>query len=89
MKECTCDNGKITLTSQILTKDGLVPQEPVIMNCLWCNGTGTMTDEEAKLRQSINDAWCKCEDSSGSSYYEEGRSHGWTCNDCGKLTQVG
>jgi len=87
--KCTCDNGKITVTAQVYTKYGIVPQEPIEMNCIWCNGTGEMTDEQVKAQKAYEDAWCKCEDSSGSSYYEQRHSHGWICDDCGKVTQTG
>ena len=87
--KCTCDNGKITVSAQLVTSKGLVSQEPVVMNCIWCNGTGTMTDAEAKFRKEYMDAWCTCEDSPDSIYYEQGRSHGWICSCCGKITQTG
>lgn len=87
--KCTCDNGKIRVSAQLVSSEGLVSQEPVEINCLWCGGLGELTDEQAEQKKAFADAWCRCEDSSGSSGYRNGRSHGWTCNDCGKITQTG
>ena len=61
------------------------------MKCDLCEGTGETTQAHVDaVEKAHNDFWCSCGNPSGdASYYEEGGSHGWACNDCGKVVQVG
>jgi hypothetical protein len=60
------------------------------VDCIWCAGTGEMTDEQSESLIRFDEAWCKCKKSSGSTYYRhDNGAHGWQCNDCDKITQTG
>jgi hypothetical protein len=87
---CDCDNGKIKVTAMLYTDRGLVPQKPVIMDCIWCEGTGMLTEHQYQSRQNYTEAWCNCGNPSGeTSFYRHGHSHGYNCADCGKILQTG
>ncbi len=94
-KPCTACNGtgkQDVVAQEIKVVDGktvMVPQPAVHMDCFVCQGTGNVSPEREAQLKKMDEAWCKCEKSSGSSYYQHGHSHGWVCNDCGKITQVG
>lgn len=96
---CPSCNGKKTQTiiAQLYTKDGLIPQPPVEIKCMNCDGKGVVDAEEQKRKEEANDAfWCKCEDQDGrnTTYFDDGEGelcnkHHWACNNCGKVVQVG
>jgi transposase-like protein len=64
------------------------------MKCIVCGGNGkTSPDRIAEVEASKN-IWCKCENSSGSTYIPDHgsqicRKHHYVCKDCGKITQIG
>jgi hypothetical protein len=89
---CTVCNGtgKQTITAHEYRADGtFVKEPPVAIDCIWCDGSGKMTPEQGQTLQDYKDSWCRCAHSSGSHYWEFDHSHGWACNDCGKVTQYG
>lgn len=93
---CPKCNGKKTwpCVARMLTEKGWEDCPVVNMPCHTCNETGLIDPVEHERKEQERKAeherfWCSCKKSSGSSYYQFGRSHGWSCNDCGKVTQVG
>lgn len=64
------------------------------IGCTTCDGQGEITQEQYEQLKRAQEAWCRCEKPSGETYHEDGeraicRKHHYTCNDCGKITQVG
>ena len=71
--------------------------------CHTCNGEGWITEqkgcelaqEKLRLRREIALYWCNCGNPSEEvTFYDDGQhphceKHCYTCNDCGKLVQVG
>lgn len=59
------------------------------LTCVVCHGQGKVTKQAKK---AMDDFWCKCGNPSGQSNFHDdsfGVKHHYTCNDCGKVTQVG
>jgi hypothetical protein len=84
--KCTCDNGKITVTVMLYTDKGLIPQKPIIMSCIWCEGTGNLTEIQIETKNHYDNAWCNCNNpSKQSDYYKHEHSYGYTCSNCGKI----
>ena len=87
--KCICNNGKMTIKVHDFSTEEC-EEKSVEIDCIWCNGTGEMTPEQAAEKQAFEDSWCKCGNPSGQvNYYQEGHSHGYTCADCGKIVQTG
>lgn len=65
------------------------------MDCITCNGKKTVSAATAKAFEDAKEIWCKCGNPSGESSYHGDHSggviskHHYTCNDCGKITQIG
>ena len=82
--------GKQHVRGRMLTPNGWVEEPPVDIDCIWCKGTGNMTEQQAQDLEDYRNAWCRCKNSSGSHPYRHANgAHGWKCNDCGKITQTG
>lgn len=95
-----CDGtGQMSYSVSNHSAYGHAVQEQKKMDCIICDGgKKPLSEEDAKRyklqREAEAKLWCKCENSSGSRYVPDGASrkcmkHHWTCNDCGKITQVG
>lgn len=92
----TCKGKKTqTIIAQLFTDKGLIPQPPVDIDCMNCEGTGVVDSVKQKQREEAEDAfWCKCEDDHGVTFYDDGEGdachkHHYCCNKCGKVVQVG
>jgi hypothetical protein len=64
------------------------------IGCVHCNAVGSVSATEAQQnadKAAFTALWCGCKTSSGSSYVPDCGSvkHHWTCDDCGKVTQIG
>jgi hypothetical protein len=93
---CTACKGtkKITLVGHTLENGKLVPLKPVAVGCVTCDGKGYLTLEEKMDLEYRNTLWCKCEKEHDTTFVDDGVSdvchkHHWTCNHCGKITQIG
>lgn len=89
-----CPTCKGTGSVAIRTTTHEVGKEPikksVTIGCYVCDGKKRITDAKARRMKAQADMWCQCKESHGSAYFENGDgSHGWNCNGCGKVTQVG
>jgi hypothetical protein len=85
---------QMTVVAQLYTDKGMVPQKPVVMDCFNCKGKGYLTDAERIQKEQEDQLWCKCKKDHGSTFVDDFQSdvcdkHHWTCNHCGKVTQVG
>lgn len=82
---------KVTIVAQLITAKGRVPQPPVVMDCYNCSGRGYLTAADIERHKREAELWCDCKNSSGSSYQCDTPDfkHHWTCNDCGRITQIG
>ena len=63
-QQCTVCKGKKTqtITATIVEWDKPpVQEDPIAIPCIWCEGTGVMTQEEIDGHQRFVDGWCKCE----------------------------
>ncbi len=94
----TCEGKKTwACIAKLYTSNGFVDQPAVMMDCRTCGGKGELTeqayaDKMEEKRQS-DEMWCRCgeEDKYGSTHHpdSEGMKHHYTCNSCGKITQIG
>jgi hypothetical protein len=87
MKCPTCKGEKfisISVVGQELKKAIKIP-------CFDCFGTGIVTEVQRDGIERRNDLWCKCGAKSGSTFHPDAFSikHHYTCNDCGKVVQIG
>ena len=66
-----------------------------MIDCIYCSGTGQLTEQELSDLKAEQDLWCSCGNPSDeATYWEDGENpdcdkHCWTCNDCEKIIQVG
>lgn len=83
----SCKDGQMSIRFSQAGK----PDEVTKMNCVICQGTATITQQQLKYIEQEKNRWCRCEKSSGSSYVADTRKmkHHWKCNDCKKITQIG
>lgn len=70
------------------------PTQTMSVECITCDGSGEITDEEKKAKERFDSIQCRCGNPSGNSHYvpdNQGRisKHHWNCNDCGGITQIG
>lgn len=89
-------SGKINITFSTFGSNK--PPEVIAIDCSDCNGSGTLSDAQARDLESYKKfeekAWCKCGNPSGDvKYHPKGMKycakHCYTCKDCGKLVQIG
>lgn len=61
------------------------------IDCLTCNGTGQATTEQINALNRFNAMWCRCGNPTyGKTYHQtDDGHHWWTCDDCGKIAQLG
>jgi DnaJ-class molecular chaperone len=78
-------NGKQHLTAHEAGK----PDCHMDIKCVWCNGTGEMTQAQFEKKKRIDNAWCKCKEPGDPIFYDQGGYHGYNCSICGKLLQTG
>lgn len=64
----------------------------VELSCGVCFGTGQLSDAGLQAHKALQAMWCRCGNPSGNASFHDDtptRKHHWTCDDCGKITQVG
>lgn len=78
--------GKVTCTSHEWGK-----VETFDLTCPTCNGAKVITSRQLKEYHAFQNMWCRCKESPGSDYHDDapGSKHHWTCQKCGKVTQIG
>lgn len=95
MRICTgCHGtGKMTITGAEITAGGMKTLPPVQIDCVWCNGTGQLTNRQAKEQEDYTGLWCRCEGHVETEYVPDGQgqinTHHWVCTTCGKIVQIG
>lgn len=88
----TCGgSGRQKIVAKTYTGSGWREEKPVFINCIACGAKGYQTAEEQAREQRMRDAWCSCGAKGGTTWHDwqPGQKEHATCNDCGKLTQVG
>lgn len=87
---------KITCTTTDVGPKGKRTESSFEMRCLTCDGKGMITRAAADSYQRELESWCRCGNKSEQVTYhdDDPRSkvctkHHWTCDDCGKIVQVG
>lgn len=101
MPKCgVCEGSKKqTLRGEEITTEGRKKIETAI-DCVWCHGSGEMTEIQLEGLQQYKDLWCKCGNPSGeggqrgSYFVGDGDhpklyKHHWRCADCDKVLQIG
>jgi len=96
MKMITCHHcggkGETKITPVFLEGGKEIEGTPVTIDCVFCEGTGKITEE---LKKAEEDFWCDCGNPSGETiYYGDGQGHlcdkhHYVCADCFKVVQVG
>jgi rubredoxin len=83
-----CKAGKYTLK---VTTHGKPGEESIELDCPTCASTGKVTTQKAEALRREVDLWCRCTEPHDSTYHPDTRrmKHHWTCNGCGKITQIG
>jgi hypothetical protein len=92
----TCLKCKGTKTLDIkITTYGKPGMEVKTIKCVYCDGTGKMTDKQIAQFKAEQEMWCRCSNPSGERiFYDDGEhpqcsKHCWACADCNKIVQVG
>jgi hypothetical protein len=102
MRKClVCKGtGKQTIQSSVLDFDYDLkkwvekPEPPVKIKCVWCNGKGVMTTAQVEQITEYRDAWCKCKEKNGVTFFDDNErdditKHHYRCKKCSKVTQIG
>ena len=74
------------------SENGQLKTKYMDITCIICNGKGEISEEAVKLLERQRNMWCRCGNKSGMTTFHDDRNgvkHHWTCDDCGKVTQVG
>lgn len=89
MPKCPkCTAGRITVT----VNNGVDEPAQLEMDCPYCDGKGEVSDKKLAAIEAVSKIWCLCGNPSQQCTYhpdEPGLKHHWTCDDCGKVTQIG
>jgi len=92
MKTCPTCNGKKVIHVE-LNDYNEKTKKLIEMNCIDCQGHGTVSKDQYDNLMKQKHIWCLCFNSSGSTYVEDNvgivSKHHWLCNDCHKVTQIG
>jgi hypothetical protein len=86
-----CKEGKTTLT---ISYFGSKESEKVEIDCVYCDGSGKITQETLSDINFEDDMWCTCDTDHGTKYYSDGQhpeihKHHWRCKGCGDVKQIG
>ena len=92
-----CTGGRITITGRMLTTEGWKDNPPIDIDCITCDGSGTIGEEHRRQLDEEQDAWhnsdiCQEEDAHYVPDNTPGAlisKHHWVCNECRKIVQVG
>ena len=93
MEKCSTCAGTGKITIQVSEYPN--PPKPCVLDCIDCDGAGLITPEKGvalrRLRERMKTFWCKCSSPSHTTFHDDtpDAKHHWTCDDCGKVTQVG
>lgn len=89
MPKCPQCRGKGQITCTVIEAGG--KSSSFETACLTCRGEKTVTVEQQRMYRAMQNAWCKCGKDYGSDYHPDnaGMKHHYTCQKCGKITQVG
>jgi hypothetical protein len=78
-----------------VTDVGVGTTEQFEMDCIWCDGTGQMTQEQFEDHRFYTNMWCRCGNPSKDfTFYDDGEhqdihKHHYRCFDCSKVLQIG
>ena len=92
-KTCTVCEGRGKQTTTV-TVHGEKGESSFEMDCLWCKGTGQMTEVQEAEHREFCEMWCECEEPGDPRYYDDGEhpamhKHHWRCRECEGVTQIG
>jgi hypothetical protein len=62
------------------------------IGCVHCDGKGNMTPTQKASHDGMLAMWCKCGNPSNNAIFRDDApsvKHHWTCDDCGKVVQIG
>lgn len=91
---CVVCKGAKTQTLTV-SEHGKPGQQVLTIACIHCEGKGEVTPRSAQATLNAINSWCTCKEDHGSTYHPDDdtnpvcRKHHYTCNKCGKITQVG
>lgn len=83
--ECCKGSGKQNLSVHEVTSTGTTNSTCKI-SCIWCKGTGMMTESQIMERRDYINAWCKCPRESRRPKFD---GHDTFCETCGLLLMAG
>jgi hypothetical protein len=93
---CICCKGKKTISVSIENWGHPGSKETSDLPCVWCDGSGLMSDAAIENYHSEMAKWCRCGNPSReSTFYDDGErpdvcnKHHYVCHDCGNITQIG
>ena len=87
---CPVCHGKGKQTATVTGKSRTYDVE-----CIWCRGKGTMTEEGVRWYRVEQAIWCKCDLEREAVYYDNKEhtgcydKHHWHCKACGLVQQIG
>jgi len=97
MPICTaCQGGGV---QHLTVREDGKPERVTDIPCVWCHGSGEVTQEVLEELKTYKTMWCQCGNPSGDfNFYDDGQhsgcpyrihKHHYHCADCLKITQIG
>lgn len=92
MKCPKCKKGKMSITVEMYGVPNSVEISEI--DCVYCNGTGEISEEKNIQLIKEEEMWCKCDESTGPKFYDNGEhpdlyKHHYRCTTCGGIVQIG
>lgn len=92
MKCAKCNGTGKGKCASVHYENGVRKEQSFEITCFSCTGTGEVTAARVAQLKRMDEMWCRCGNPSGETTYHPDSpraKHHWTCNECGKITQVG
>jgi len=84
--------GKNLIRESLLRENPNDPQiDCYLEECMLCEGTGKVTQEEINHQECLESLWCRCREPlrRGEAIDYDPKTNCWTCGKCGKVYQTG
>ena len=86
---CTCCKGSGIQKCTVHEFGSGKQDETFEFDCIWCGGSGKMTQEQAEEHERAKNIWCKCKNRSGYYFKQRRGTVDTLCADCDKALVIG